>query len=213
MDYLTAIWQQIKPNIVRYLPFLLEKTVIKNVSSYMSCKEELKANPLTIFVSYDKNDAPAVQELVDKLKATYQGLTFFFDRESVIKDVSRDDIQGWEPILQDALHSFDCAMICLTPESIHNKRYFRKIEVHFIVHKAKMEREGKMGQEVDPYVIFVKLAECTTPHYCDGFLVSELYVEDDYVKFVDTVVSAYKQLKDKRGIKPFQLDLNIFSPF
>ncbi len=207
---LTAIWQQIKPNVVRYLPFLMERTAIRNISSYISCKEELKANPLNVFVSYDHENMQGVRELVHKLR-WQPGINPFFDKESLIKDIPLEDIEGWERPLLDNLHSADCAMICLSPQSIHNKRYFHTKEVPFILNKAKQEREGKQAQEVDPYVILVKLAECRTPQEYEGLQVWELYVDGEYLKCLDTIVAAYKELKEKRGIKPFVIDLNIMS--
>lgn len=180
--------------VQRGFQYLITRTVSKNVSAYQLHKEELRKNPLRVFIAYDKDDEQKVRDLYGKLKAQ-PGIDPWLDRESEIKDIPREAKELWGPPLEKALREADCAMICLSRESIANRNYFQKKEVPFILKTAKEERE------LDTYVILVKLEQCTTPRKYEAWEVSDLYVEGGYDKLLDTIVQAYEDLKDKRGIR------------
>jgi hypothetical protein len=192
--FLQRLLQPLQLNLQRYFAVAVSRGVTKNVSAYMQYREALRENPLIVFIAHDKDDEQMVRELLyNKLKAQV-GIEPWLSEEK-LKSIPLDKPEAWEPALQKALHESDCAMICLSKESISNKGYLYKKELPFILRTSKEQRE------LDTYVIVVKLEECATPRRFKRWDVSELFGADGYEKMLDTIVAAYAQLKKARRIE------------
>lgn len=168
--------------------------ISKNSSGYLALREELKKNPLRVFVSYDWDDRPKVLQLYERMEAQ-AGIEPFLDKKSEIKDIPLKNRLAWEGPLQQHLRNADCAMICLSPKSIKNRGYFQRREVPYILKAAQQQRE------ISTYVILVKLDECKVPRKYKLWDVAEVYLEGGYDKMLDTITNAREQLKDARGLR------------
>lgn len=186
--------QQFVQHIQRALQYFFTSAITTNVTGYVDYREQLKQNPLKVFVAYDWDDRPKVLKLYDRLAAE-TGVEPFLDHKSEIKDIPLSDRERWEPILQERLQDAHCVMVCLSREAISNKGYFNRKEVRYILEAAKNQRE------INTYIVLVKLERCRTPKKYPQCDVVEAYADDRYEKMLKTIVNAREELKDARNLR------------
>jgi ribosomal protein L39E len=191
---LQALIQAFTQSFQRGVQHVAVSAISKNASGYLALREELKKNPLKVFVSYDWDDRPKVLPLYERMKAQ-AGIEPFLDKMSEIKDIPLANRDAWEGPLQQHLRNAECVMICLSPESVKNRGYFNRHEVPYILKAAKQQRE------IPTYVIIVKLEDCKVPRKYKPWDVTDVYLEGGYEKMLDTITQAREQLKDARGLR------------
>jgi hypothetical protein len=165
-----------------------------NIGQY---RQQLRENPLHIFISYDSQDSKAVRRLYKKLNAEPE-FKPWLDR------VSLKPGDAWEDKLSDALKRCDCAVVCLSQRSLRNRGVFRKTELKYIVEKASKELDDVL------YIVPVMLEECNMPRLLNRWQASRLYERGGYKKLSDVLVEGYKNMKDRKGIKYKPAALRVF---
>ena len=155
-----------------------------NIGQY---RQQLRDNPLHIFISYDSRDSKAVLRLYKKLKAEPE-FKPWLDRDNL------EPGDAWQDELFDALKRSDCAIVCLSKQSINNKGFFRDQELKQIVQNAKKLKDIL-------YLVPVMLEECEMPPQLSQWQAGRVYKKGGYKKLSDVLVQGYKDMKERKGIK------------
>ncbi len=172
----------------RALRRTVQEEVTWRVSDYITYRGKLNENPLRVFISYDWNDKPKVRELHEKLKAQ-QYVKAWRDEEGL------QGVEDWERTLWEVLREAECVAICLSRNSIRNRRYFKKKEIPFILEKAGG------NTELSAYILIVKLEACNIPRRYGKRDVAEVHTEGGYEKLVELIEKNVQELRLKRGVQ------------
>jgi hypothetical protein len=189
-----GIIQAIQQAVQRGIQHFLARSASQEYSAYSLYKDELRAKPLKVFISYDWDDRENVYALYDRLTGQ-EGIEPKLDKKNVTVGIADKDVAAWKAKLMDAMKEADCVIICVSKESNRNRGVFKRTEVPTILKASREEHD------VTAYVLLVKLEECPVQRRYKGWPVAEIYTEEGYDNFLNEMVkNAYKEYKVKRGL-------------
>lgn len=141
---------------------------------WSSVSADKLGNPLTVFLSYAREDKQVVRQLFKRLASSR--VDPWFDEEMLLPG------QPWKDIIARKIDEVDMVIVCLSSRSV-TKEGFVNAEIKRVLQRADMQPEGSI------FVVPLRLEKCRLPSRLADYHCADYFQPDGYKRLTDAMAA------------------------